>query len=56
MSKKKNYLNTVRLDEEKSKKCKNHEVKLLYYSNLKIKYPYKVITDKNNILKEIKNE
>ena len=53
---KKNYLNTVRLDEEKSKKCKNHEVKLLYYSNLKIKYPYKVITDKNNILKEIKNE
>ena len=52
----KNYLNVVRLDNEKREKCKKNGTKLLYYSNLKIKYPYKVITDKDNLLKIIQNE
>ena len=53
---KKNYLNTIRLDEEKKHKCDKNKIKLVYYSDLKIKYPYKVVTDKNNLLNIIKNE
>lgn len=41
-------------DERKRKLCKENGIKLLYYSNLGIKYPYKVYEDKNEILKEIK--
>ena len=28
-----------------------NRTKIIYYSDLKIKYPYKVITDKNKLLK-----
>lgn len=41
-------------DERKRKLCNENGIKLLYYSNLGIKYPYKVYEDKNEILKEIK--
>lgn len=42
-------------DERKRKLCEENDVKLLYYSNLGIKYPYKVYENKNEILKEIKS-
>lgn len=32
---------------------KEHGIKLLYYSNLHIDYPYKVYEDKEELLKEI---
>lgn len=38
------------------KKCIKNGTRILYYSDLKIKYPYKVITDKNKLLNLIKNE
>lgn len=41
-------------DERKRKLCEENGVKLLYYSNLGIDYPYKVFEDKNEILKTIK--
>ena len=50
-----NYKKMLKLDKEKKNKCQKRGVKLLYYSELKIKYPYKVITDKNKLLKIIKN-
>ena len=53
---KKNYLKTIKLDNEKRVKCEKNRTKIIYYSNLKIKYPYKVITDKNKLLKIINNE
>jgi hypothetical protein len=42
-------------DERKRKLCEEHGLKLLYYSNLGIDYPYKVFEDKEVLLKEIKN-
>lgn len=53
---KKNYESTIKLDKQKKEKCKLHKTELLYYSDLKINYPYKVITDKNKLLKIIQNE
>ena len=41
-------------DERKRKLCEKNGVKLLYYSNLGIDYPYKVFEDKNEILKLIR--
>lgn len=41
-------------DLNKQKLCGEHNIKIIYYSNLKINYPYKVYEDKNEILKEIK--
>lgn len=41
-------------DERKRKLCEENGVKLLYYSDLGIDYPYKVFEDKNEILKTIK--
>ena len=50
------YKDTIKLDEQKRKLCSENGVKLLYYSNLGIDYPYKVFEDKeellNNILKK----
>ena len=40
-------------DELKRKLCNENGIKLLYYSNFKIDFPYDVITDKNKLLKEI---
>ena len=41
-------------DKRKRKLCKENGVKLFYYSNLGIDYPYSVFEDKNEILKAIK--
>ena len=49
------FLNKKR-DIIKYNKCIENDIKILYYSNLGIDYPYKVIEDKNELLKEIKNE
>lgn len=36
--------------------CNKYGVKLLYYSNLHINYPYKVYEDEDELLNEIKKE
>ena len=48
------FYKTVYRDKVKKKLCNENNVKLLYYSDLAISFPYEVITDKNNLLKEIK--
>ena len=45
----------IERDKIKRKLCEENGVKILYYSNLDIEYPYTVITDKNNLLNIIKN-
>lgn len=40
-------------DYQKRKLCEENGVKLLYYSNLGIEYPYKVFENKEELLKEI---
>lgn len=40
-------------DERKRKLCEENGIKLLYYSNLGIDYPYHVFEDKNELLNEI---
>jgi len=47
------YKKTIERDDIKKKLCDDNNVKLLYYSNLKIDYPYKVFTDKNKLLENI---
>ena len=42
-------------DERKRNLCAEHGIKILYYSNLGIEYPYKVFEDKDKLLEEIKN-
>lgn len=42
-------------DNRKRKLCEDNGIKLLYYSNLGIEYPYKVYENKEELLKEIKN-
>lgn len=46
---------TQKRDNIKSKLCKENGIKLLYFSNLGIKYPYKVIENKKELLNEIRN-
>lgn len=41
-------------DKLKKKLCEEHGIKLLYFSNLGIEYPYNVIEDENILLEEIK--
>lgn len=41
-------------DKRKAKLCNENGVKLLYYSNLGIEYPYKVFEDKEQLLNEIR--
>jgi len=41
-------------DKTKLKLCKENGIKLLYYSNLGIEYPYKVFENKELLLKEIR--
>ena len=43
------------LDKNKLDRCKERGIKILYYSNLGIEYPYDVFEDKDKILQEIKN-
>ena len=45
----------VKLDKIKKEKCYKNNIKLLYYSNLGINYPYYVFEDKEKLLEEIKN-
>lgn len=42
-------------DKNKYKKCKNNNIRVIYYSNLGIEYPYHVYENKNEILNAIKN-
>ena len=44
----------VKLDKIKKEKCYKNNIKLLYYSNLGINYPYYVFEDKEKLLEEIK--
>lgn len=41
-------------DLAKKKLCNEHGVKLLYYANYQIEFPYHVYTDKNELLKNLK--
>ena len=50
---KQNFKEILRLDEKKKKLCEEHGVRLLYYSDLGISYPYKVIEEKKVLLDEI---
>ena len=43
-------------DIRKAQKCKDNGIRLLYYSNLGIEYPYKVFEDKHQLLDNIINE
>jgi len=45
---------TIERDQRKLRLCNENNLKLLYYSNLKIQYPYKVFEDKELLLKEIR--
>ena len=47
------YKYTIENDSAKRKLCEENGVRLLYYSNLGIEYPYKVFEDKEEILKKI---
>lgn len=49
------YLEIEQRDNLKRKLCEEHGIKILYYSNLGIEYPYKVIENKEELLTEIKN-
>lgn len=44
----------IERDERKQKLCKENGVKLLYFSNLGIKYPYMVFENKDQLLNEIR--
>ena len=44
-----------KLDKHKFKKCQKNGIKVLYYSNLGIEYPYDVFEDLDLLFKEIKN-
>ena len=52
----KNFQDTVERDEIKKKLSKENGVKILYYSNLNIDFPYDVITDEDTLLSEIKTK
>lgn len=41
-------------DKNKRELCKKNGIKIIYYSNLSMNYPYDVFEDKNNLIKEIK--
>ena len=47
-------IKTKELDERKKQLCEENGVKLLYYSNLGINYPYYVFEDKEMLIEEIK--
>lgn len=48
------YDKQITLDNIKREKCLENGIKLLYYANFKYNFPYEVITDKNKLLKVIK--
>lgn len=52
----KTFKETQERDKRKLEKCNENGVKILYYSNLDIDYPYKVYTNTQELMKEIKGE
>ena len=51
----KGFKNTLQRDKQKFNKCQKHGIKLLYYSDLGMEYPYEVFEDVDLLFKEIKN-
>ena len=49
-----NFEYRKKLDRIKYELCEKHGIKIFYYSNLGIEYPYKVYEDLDELLKEIK--
>ena len=49
-----NLNEVIESDKLKKKLCEEHGIKMLYYSDLNIDYPYKVFTDKGELINEIK--
>lgn len=47
------FKNVIKRDDEKRTLCEENGIKLLYFSNLNIEYPYEVIEDKSILLKKI---
>ena len=47
-------IETKEKDKKKMELCRHNNVKLLYYANYQYKFPYKVITSKNKLLKLLK--
>ena len=47
------FIHTIENDNIKRKLCEENGVRLLYYSNLGIEYPYQVFENKEELLKEI---
>jgi hypothetical protein len=43
----------IERDKLKKQLCDEHHIRLLYYSNLGIEYPYEVFEDKEKLLNEI---
>ena len=54
-NKRESFSHRQELDKLKKQLCEEHGIKLLYYSNLGIDYPYKVFEDKEKLLNEILN-
>ena len=48
------FIKRIENDKKKKELCDKNGIKLLYYSNLGIEYPYKVFENKKELLKEIK--
>ena len=55
-NKRESFTHRQELDVLKKKLCEENGVKLLYYSNLGIEYPYEVFEDKTKLLNEILNK
>ena len=49
------FKQTLERDKRKFKKCQKHRIKILYYSNIGIEYPYEVFEDVDLLFEEIKN-
>lgn len=48
-----NFKTVINNDKTKRKLCEEHGIKLLYYSDLKIDFPYEVITNKEVLIENI---
>ena len=51
----KGFYNTLERDKRKLDLCDKNNVKIFYYSNLNMEYPYFVYENKDNLLNAIKN-
>ena len=48
------FTEVLKRDKIKKEQCEKHGIKMFYYSNLGIEYPYKVYEDLDELLKEVK--